>query len=131
MTSLEIVIGFPARQGLTQCTRADTVRLDILVMFLLLNPPLVVKPGVLPPASFFVHPRPAGFSRRNRRIPPGRKEPAGYVLDASKMLPMDPSSIALNSSSVCCAVSPSVRAREKLAMTPGLRIIRALASSRV
>ncbi len=31
------------------------------------------------------------------------------------------SSVALNSSSLCCAVSPSVSAREKLAMTPWLR----------
>ena len=54
-----------------------------------------------------------------------------YVFDASKMLAMDASSIASNSSSVCCAVSPSVRAREKLATTPWLRAIRALASSRV
>ena len=139
------------------------MRLDILVMFLLLNPPLVVKPGVLPPASFFVHLRsvPAVFSgpveflrrreepaaageiptRRSRNRTPVGEDPrrlpedfagkGSYVLDASKMLAMDPSSIASNSSSVCCAVSPSVRAREKLAMTPGLRAIRALASSRV
>ena len=87
---------------------------DIIVMSLLLNPPLVIRPG-FPPRLFF-------------RTPNAR---AGYVLEASKMLAMDESSIALNSSSDCCAVRPSVSAREKLAMTPWLRVMRALASSRV
>jgi hypothetical protein len=39
------------------------------------------------------------------------------------------SSVALNSASVCCAVSPSVSAREKLAMTPLLRASFSHASS--
>lgn len=104
------------RRGLTQCTKPDTLRSDIIAMSLLLNPPLVNQPGLSAPASFFL--RPARATPR-------------YVFDASKMLAMDASSIASNSSSVCCAVSPSVRAREKLATTPWLRAIRALASSRV
>ena len=103
-------------RGLTQCTKPDTLRSDIIAMSLLLNPPLVNQPGLSAPASFF--------------SASGEGDPR-YVFDASKMLAMDASSIALNSSSVCCAVSPSVKAREKLATTPWLRAIRALASSRV
>ena len=39
------------------------------------------------------------------------------VVDAWKMLPIDASRAALNSSSLCWTVSPSVSAREKLATT--------------
>ena len=46
------------------------------------------------------------------------------------MLAMVSSSMASNSASVCCAVRPSVSAREKLAITPWLRASLALASSR-
>ena len=52
------------------------------------------------------------------------------VFEAAKMLPMVSSSMALNSSSVCCANKPSVSALEKLATTPWLRASRAFASSR-
>ena len=41
-----------------------------------------------------------------------------HVLDASNMLWIDASSIWLNSSSDCCADSPSLKAREKLATMP-------------
>lgn len=41
-----------------------------------------------------------------------------YVFDASKILSIDSSNMALNSASDCCAVSPSTSAREKLATTP-------------
>src|SRR5665648_1304709 len=44
------------------------------------------------------------------------------------MLAIAASSVAPNSSGLCWAVSPSVRAREKLATTPGWRARRALAS---
>ena len=44
---------------------------------------------------------------------------------------MEASRAASNSSSVIWAVSPSVSAREKLAMTPGFLVSRASASSRV
>ena len=47
------------------------------------------------------------------------------------MLSSVASSVASNSSSLCWADSPSVRAREKLATTPWLRASRALASSRL
>ena len=53
------------------------------------------------------------------------------VFDASNMLAMDASSIALNSASDCCAVRPSASAREKLATMPFCRDSRSLASSRV
>ena len=43
----------------------------------------------------------------------------------------DASRAASNSASLCWALSPSVSAREKLAITPWLRASRALASSRV
>jgi hypothetical protein len=52
------------------------------------------------------------------------------VFDASKMLCIDASSIALNSSSDCCALRPSDSAREKLATMPFWRASRAFASSR-
>ena len=104
------------RRGLTQCTKPDTLPPDIIAMSLLLNPPFGESAGALRPGFFF--------------SASGEGDPR-YVFDASKMLAMDASSIASNSSSVCCAVSPSVRAREKLATTPWLRAIRALASSRV
>jgi hypothetical protein len=40
------------------------------------------------------------------------------------MLPIDASRALLNSASLCCAVRPSVSAREKLAITPWLRASR-------
>jgi hypothetical protein len=40
------------------------------------------------------------------------------------------SRVASKSASLCWYVSPSVRAREKLAIIPGLRVRMALASSR-
>ena len=46
------------------------------------------------------------------------------------MLSMASSSFALNSSSLCWAVSPSVSAREKLATMPLLRASRALLKRR-
>src|SRR5665647_2459825 len=46
------------------------------------------------------------------------------------MLAIAELSMASNSSGLCWAVSPSVRAREKLATTPGWRARRALASAR-
>ena len=52
------------------------------------------------------------------------------VLDASKMLWIDASSVALNSSSDCCALRPSDSAREKLATMPFWRASRSFASSR-
>ena len=54
----------------------------------------------------------------------------GQVIDAAWMLPIDSSSTRAKSSSLCWAESPSVRAREKLAMTPWLRARRLVASSR-
>ena len=47
------------------------------------------------------------------------------------MAAIEASSVASNSASVMSALSPSVRAREKLAITPGLRASLASASSRV
>jgi hypothetical protein len=52
------------------------------------------------------------------------------VFDAAKMLCIEASSIALNSSSDCCALSPSDNAREKLATMPFWRASRSFASSR-
>ena len=52
------------------------------------------------------------------------------MLDASKMLWIELSSMALNSSSDCCALRPSDSAREKLATMPFWRANRSLASSR-
>ena len=52
------------------------------------------------------------------------------VLEAAKIPAIDDASVASNSSSDCCADRPSVSAREKLAMTPGLRESRSFASSR-
>ncbi|MCU1355335.1 MAG: hypothetical protein JWM89_753 [Acidimicrobiales bacterium] len=52
------------------------------------------------------------------------------VMEASKMPLIDSSSVASNSASLCWALSPSVSAREKLAMTPGLRLRRSFASAR-
>lgn len=56
---------------------------------------------------------------------------AAQVLDALAISAIAASSVALNSSSLCCADSPSVRAREKLAMTPLLRNSFSHASSRL
>ena len=56
---------------------------------------------------------------------------SGQVLEASKMLWVEASSAAVYSSADCWADRPSVKAREKLAITPGLRARRALASSRL
>ena len=67
----------------------------------------------------------AGDQRR-RVAPDGRQ-----VADALAISAIAASSVALNSSSLCCAVSPSVSAREKLAMTPLLRASRSQASSRL
>ena len=53
------------------------------------------------------------------------------VFDAAAISAIDLSSIASNSCALCCAVSPSVSAREKLAITPLLRASRAHASSRL
>ena len=59
-------------------------------------------------------------------------QPVGaQVLDALAIMAIDSSSVASNSSALCCAVSPSVSAREKLAMTPWLRARRSHASSRL
>ena len=52
------------------------------------------------------------------------------VLEASTMLAIDASSMALNSSSDCCAARPSDSAREKLATMPFWRDRRSFASSR-
>jgi len=52
------------------------------------------------------------------------------VLEASKMLAIDASSMASNSSSDCCAFRPSDSAREKLATIPVWRDRRSFASSR-
>lgn len=52
------------------------------------------------------------------------------VLDAPTMLAIDASSMALNSSSDCCAARPSDSAREKLATMPFWRDRRSFASSR-
>jgi hypothetical protein len=46
------------------------------------------------------------------------------------MLAIDASSALLNSWALCCAVRPSVNAREKLAITPWLRASSVFASSR-
>ena len=53
------------------------------------------------------------------------------VPDAAAISAIGLSSMASNSAGLCCAVRPSVSAREKLAMTPLLRANRAQASSRV
>jgi hypothetical protein len=53
------------------------------------------------------------------------------VPDAAAISAIAWPSVLSNSSSLCCAVSPSVSAREKLAMTPLLRARRAQASSRL
>jgi hypothetical protein len=55
----------------------------------------------------------------------------GQVIEASKMLAIESCSAASNSSTLCWIVSPSVSAREKLAVTPWLRASRELASWRV
>lgn len=55
---------------------------------------------------------------------------SAQVVEAAWMAVIEASRAASNSSSVICADSPSVRAREKLAITPGLRASRASASSR-
>ena len=47
------------------------------------------------------------------------------------MLSIEASSDGVELGLVCCAVRPSVSAREKLAITPWLRASRALASSRL
>ena len=60
-----------------------------------------------------------------------RPDQPAQVIDAWKMLSIEASRAASNSAGLCCAVSPSVRAREKLATTPWLRASSALASSRV
>ena len=52
------------------------------------------------------------------------------VLEASKILAIDASSMASKSSSDCCALSPSDNAREKLATMPFWRDRRSFASSR-
>ena len=54
-----------------------------------------------------------------------------HVLDALAMSPIAASNVALNSLSLCCTESPSVSAREKLAMTPRLRDSFSHASSRL
>ena len=51
------------------------------------------------------------------------------VIEASKMLWIEASSVELNSSSDCCAERPSLSALEKLAIMPWFRPSRALASS--
>lgn len=65
---------------------------------------------------------------------PGRCRWCAHVcaqaFDAATIAAIDASSVRSNPSWVCCAVSPSSRARLKLAITPGLRARRASASSR-
>ena len=56
---------------------------------------------------------------------------ASQVIDAAKMLAIESFSVASNSSSLCWTERPSVRAREKLAITPWLRARRVLASPRL
>ena len=56
---------------------------------------------------------------------------ARQVREATQMLSMESSRAASNSASLSLMLSPSVRAREKLAMTPGFRASRATASARV
>ena len=55
----------------------------------------------------------------------------GQVVEAAWMAAIEASRAASNSSSAIAADSPSVSAREKLAITPGLRASRSSASSRV
>lgn len=54
-----------------------------------------------------------------------------HVIDAAKMLAIDSFSVASKSLSLCWTERPSVSAREKLAITPWLRVRRALASPRL
>ena len=60
-----------------------------------------------------------------------RQGSMGQVNEASEMLLTELSRSASKAASLCETLRPSVRAREKLAMTPWLRANRSLASSRV
>ena len=68
MMPLGIVIANMSRDPLTQCTIVRILYLDIIVMSLLLNPPLVIGPGQSP--------RPLFFASRRRGVP-------RYVFDAA------------------------------------------------
>ena len=92
------------------------------------SPAQRAKGLLMPPKSTFFTPKlRTGFVVRSAGWPALQ----GYVIDAVKMPSIVASRAASNSSSLCCADSPSVSAREKLAITPGLRASRALASSRL
>ena len=67
MPTSGIVIEILDRNRLTRCTKTNTLSLDIIVMSLLLNPPLVIQPGLPAPAFFCA----SGDGH------------AGYVFDAS------------------------------------------------
>ena len=93
-------------------------------------PPTATGPARPRPATTTTGRERRGRAARRRSTPPRGPEPSSGA-DALAILAIASSSVALNSSSLCCAVSPSVSAREKLAMTPLLRASFSHASSRL
>ena len=108
-------------------TSASAASVIITVRFTVGEPNNIDADAPRPPDAPRSGSRAAGGDRGARTVMGAR---CGQVFDASKMLPIAVSRSASNSASVCCAVKPSVNAREKLAIMPGLRARMALASSR-